>query len=190
MPLKKITKEDQATIGREALFKFTEETTNDVKVRRAKVYYSEKYAKDAKALLDRLHLHGTPLHIPCGEYSPTTLALQYYHGAEYLRDHDESGKYESLFRATKCTKGNDYLLFQVRKVVRGLASLASVSNPWKEQFLTFIDNATEGQKMIRTDVVLSDDDVLWFYNQLAPLEKLFIGRATNREILVIRHTET
>lgn len=166
------------------------ETPLDAKRRRNKPYYSEAYAKDAKAILDKLHTTGQPLRVPCGEFSVNTAALQYYQGSEYLRDHDATGHYVKLFQATKCIRefAHNFLEFRIRTKAHVLVNSVAAA-PWKDEFLAFLDNAQEGEKLHRVDVALTADDIAWFNNQCIPLEKLFIFNASHNEILVIRHTE-
>lgn len=157
--------------------------------KRGKAYYTPEYAAQAKILLDRLHELRVPLRIPKDAYSINTRALQYYQGAEYLRDHDTTGRYEALFRATKCTRYADYIELHIRLVPKALSDMAQAAAPWREELFAFIDNAPEGAKYHRTDVFLSEDDIKEINNTLIPLEKLFVFRATASEILVVRHTE-
>lgn len=174
--------------GKQA-FALTQEQPKDARKRKSYPYYSEVYAREAKIILDKLHTGGVPLRIPCGELSVVTASLQYYQGSEYLRDHDESGKYTQLFQATKCMRENGFLEFRIRQRRKLLTESLTTAAPWREDFLEFLDKSQEGEKFHRTDVTLTDEDIAWFNNQCAPLEQLFIFNASHNEILVVRHTE-
>jgi hypothetical protein len=184
--------EAKVQAGLAAYMKLSEDTPKDARQRKTKPYYSAEYAQHAKAILDKLHTGGKPIRVNCQGISVITASLQYYQGAAYLRDHDESGKYDALFLASKCSREEqyNYIEFKIRARKKCVIADIQISAPWREELLHFIDTAEEKQKYHRDDVSLTDEDIAWFNNLLIPLEKLFIFRASHNDILVVRHTET
>lgn len=159
----------------------------NAKKKKTKPYYSSEYAKEAKAILDRLHSTGAPIRINADVYSTVTLKLQYYQGAEYLRDNsDHDGHYALLFRNTKCSEYHGYIELHVRRHAR-LSELASPAAPWKDEFTRFLDESVHKDKLHRKDISLSQEDINWVHLTMAPIKELFIYDVKPHELLVIRY---
>lgn len=161
----------------------TVKTAND-----KRPYYNEEMGDEVRSLLDRLHDAKLPLRILADEYSSTTLKLRYYGGAAYLSDHNPS--YAEKVKNTICRKYDDWIELHIKRR-RSFATVQAVGDQsWRHQFERFLEEANPGDKLPLTGLALSEDDIIWFHNQLLPLQTLFVGRATPTEILVIRYEDT
>ncbi len=149
-------------------------------------YYTEKHAVEVARLIEKLHSTRVPLRIIAKHYSVNTHRLQYYQGAQYLIDHDKTGKWAVLYRATVLRLYDDYVELHIRRNSRrALAEQATQASPWWDDFIRFLDESHPGEKLHRPDVTLSDEDIARAYNQIADIDSIFPGKFTEHEVLVV-----
>ncbi len=159
--------------------------------RRAKnknlAYYSGIHADRVREYLDRLFTNKTPIRISATNISVSTLRLQYFQGAKFIKDYDpENSPYIAMLANTKCTTTNYGIELSIRALQITIES-ADVS--WRPELTDFIENAAIGQKYSRTDVNLTPDDQAFIKNLLAPFDEsgMFLSKITQNSILVIRY---
>lgn len=153
-------------------------------------YYKESTANEVKKILDRLHASKIPQRIMAEGISAVTLRLQYYNGAQWLADHDP--KYAHLYASTVCRTYSNYIELHIKpsKVTSFSEASHDAAVDWRTGFLEFIETAiTKNDKFHRTDISLTPDEISWAEGQLAPLSRMFVGKFTEHEILVIRYAD-
>lgn len=152
-------------------------------------YYKAPHAEAVRKLLDKLHDSKEILRVPAKHMSIETLRLQYYQGAAYLIDNDESGKYEALYKRTRCRafRGQHYIELSIKSDISDLEGSCDDTG-WREKLLEFIELSVVGNR-ISLPFKFDEEDRTWIRSQLEPFADKFIWQIADNELIVIKDKE-
>ena len=150
-------------------------------------YYTPETASIVKAWITQLLTGKQPIFIlPQEGTSMNTLRVQYYQGRKYLKNYES--EFSKCFNAISCKALPDRLLITFRpNFSLAQATVAVHSIAWKTEVEDFLETSTYGTKLYRNDLCLTQDDLQWVLNAIAPFGESIITDLSPTSILLIKH---
>lgn len=153
-------------------------------------YYNQAAADFVKDILTTLHAPDGPqtLRLAPLECTVKTLRQRWYQGCSFIRDNDDpDNKWAKLMAKTRTE------LFQSHLQLRIKLPLYTINEPeqldWREPFQEFLENAKHGDKFSRQDIYISDNEIQWAENLIAPVKELFVFSINKHSLTCIRYDE-
>ena len=150
-------------------------------------YYTDSCAEECAEILRVVTTTGAPRLIPSDERSLSTIRNRWYQGLRFLLENLDPDK--SFFKMAQnvIVKSIRHKGVLVKPRPECGALRAFMVADWKPDLIKFIESARVGQKFERLSIPLSDEDLSYVRDMLAPVKHLFISSIDKRGIRIIRY---
>lgn len=149
-------------------------------------YFNPSMGESVMLAVDEVLRTGQPMIWPCNEITLNTQYLKFRQGAQWVRERLADPAAIAKLDAVEVQRLPKIGLRIAPREKRNSIKLYYESN-WKSELSDFLIDSVPPQKFERVGVPISDDDIIWIYEQLAPIKHLFVTDISTKKILLIRY---